>query len=304
MIRSAAAGLLFLFAIVSSASAQTCSVPNPLTNGTNADATQVMANFNALLTCVNGQTPPPAPRSYLAGLTLSTAGSSANFLIAVGTATSDDATTSMNLTTASAKTTGAWAVGSGSGSLDTGSIANSTWYHVFLIERTDTGVVDVLISQSLTSPTLPANYTKKRRIGSMKTDPSAHWFAFFQTGDFFQWNAPPNDANGLSVSTGSTAISLSVPPGLNVIARFNAEIVVTSAGGSVLFYSPTVATQTINVPNGNVTMTCLVAGNVQFAGPIEVLTSTSSGITATTNQSGVTTSIVTIGWIDRRGRDN
>ncbi|CAN5128979.1 hypothetical protein BH10PSE6_BH10PSE6_20850 [soil metagenome] len=30
-----------------------CTVPNTLTNGTTADATQVMANFNALLSCIN-----------------------------------------------------------------------------------------------------------------------------------------------------------------------------------------------------------------------------------------------------------
>jgi hypothetical protein len=69
--------------------AQSCSIPNTLTNGTNADATQVMANFNALLNCVNNQS---APRGYLSGLTLSTAGSSPNFGIAAGIATSNDET--------------------------------------------------------------------------------------------------------------------------------------------------------------------------------------------------------------------
>lgn len=34
-----------------------CTVPNTLTNGNTADATQVMANFNALLSCINGITP-------------------------------------------------------------------------------------------------------------------------------------------------------------------------------------------------------------------------------------------------------
>jgi len=51
---STASGLLFC---TISAWAQ-CTVPNTLANGTNADATQVMANFSALLTCIN--TPPPS----------------------------------------------------------------------------------------------------------------------------------------------------------------------------------------------------------------------------------------------------
>ena len=54
MIRSVLAGFLLLFVAVSSASAQTCAAyPNPLANNTNADATQVMANFNLIRDCAN-----------------------------------------------------------------------------------------------------------------------------------------------------------------------------------------------------------------------------------------------------------
>jgi len=60
----------------------------------------------------------------------------------------------------------AWAVGSGNGGLDAGSIANAT-YHLWLIQRSDTGVVDVLFSTSATSPTMPTNYDRKRRVGSV-----------------------------------------------------------------------------------------------------------------------------------------
>src|SRR4051812_24392581 len=89
------------------------------------------------------------PRGYLAGLTLATAGSSSAFQVAMGVATSDDATTSMQLT-AFSKTTSAWVAGSGSGALDTGTIANSPWYHVFEIARVDsTPAVDILISTNL-----------------------------------------------------------------------------------------------------------------------------------------------------------
>lgn len=48
------AGLLLMLISIGAASAQSCgAVPNTLTNGTNADATQVMANFNAVVNCVN-----------------------------------------------------------------------------------------------------------------------------------------------------------------------------------------------------------------------------------------------------------
>lgn len=62
-----------------------------------------------------------------------------------------------------------WAVGTNQGGLDTGSAAAGTFYAVWLIKRSDTGVVDVLISASFTAPTMPASYDLKRRIGWVAT---------------------------------------------------------------------------------------------------------------------------------------
>jgi hypothetical protein len=79
------------------------------------------------------------------------------------------------------KTTSAWAVGSGNGALDTGTIADSTC--IILIKRLDTGVVGPLISLLATAPTLPANYTLFRHIGSRKTNGSGEWVKVMQLGD-------------------------------------------------------------------------------------------------------------------------
>ena len=59
-----------------------------------------------------------------------------------------------------------WAVGSGNGGLDTGAITNAVYY-AYLIQRPDTLVTDVIFSRSSSSPTMPANYTRYKRIGSM-----------------------------------------------------------------------------------------------------------------------------------------
>lgn len=67
-------------------------------------------------------------------------------------------------TTITKRLDAAWAVGSGNGGLDTGTVGNSTYY-IWLIQRLDTGVVDALFSLSSTAPTMPANYTAKRVIG-------------------------------------------------------------------------------------------------------------------------------------------
>jgi hypothetical protein len=88
-------------------------------------------------------------RGYLSGLVLSTAGASTTFSVATGVAVDDVQKDFMNLSTAISKTTSAWAVGSGNGGIDTGAVAINTWYHVYLIKRPDTGVVDVLFSCQL-----------------------------------------------------------------------------------------------------------------------------------------------------------
>jgi hypothetical protein len=48
-----AAVIGLLLGTISAANAQCPAVPNQLTNGQIADATQVMANFNAMLNCIN-----------------------------------------------------------------------------------------------------------------------------------------------------------------------------------------------------------------------------------------------------------
>lgn len=68
-----------------------------------------------------------------------------------------------------------WSVGDNNGGLDTGALAASTRYYIWLIKRTDTGVEDVLISLSTSAPTMPTNYDKKILIGLGDTNASSNW---------------------------------------------------------------------------------------------------------------------------------
>lgn len=131
------------------------------------------------------------------------------------------ATVLMSWAAAIAKTTGAWAVGTGNGGLDTGAIANSTWYYAYIIQRADTGVVDMIFSLSSAAPTMPANYTYYRYIGAIKTDGAAQWVPFFQIGNDFLWvTVPALDFNGAG-STTARLLTLTVPLGRRVLARLN-----------------------------------------------------------------------------------
>jgi len=158
-------------------------------------------------------------RSYISGLSLSTAGSSTTMSIAAGKAADSANAAMMSLASAINKTTSSWAVGSGNGGIDTGAIASSTWYYFYQIRRPDTGVVDVIFSLSSASPTLPANYTQYRYIGGALTNGSSQWVKFTQFGDNFVWDSPVLDFNTTGATT-SALLTCSLPSGRKMKGRF------------------------------------------------------------------------------------
>lgn len=242
----------------------------------------------------------PFPRSHLAGLTLSTAGSSSTFAIAVGSAADSTNVSVMALASSYSKTTSAWAVGSGNGALDTGSIANNTWYHVHLIKRVDTGVVDVLFSLSASAPTMPANYTLRRRIGSIRTNGSAQWVRFFQLGDEFLWDAVSPDASAAVPGSSGSLIALFVPTGVQVNALASALWFFSSAGNYLAITSPDVTSAAAGAANATFYSN---GGTTPSAGQINVRTNTSGQVRVRSEGAGGALYINTYGWIDRRGRD-
>jgi hypothetical protein len=241
---------------------------------------------------------PATARGLLHGLTLSAAGSTGTFGIAAGRCVDTTFAAIMTLASAYTKTTSAWAVGSGNGGLDTGSIANSTWYHVYAIKRVDTGVTDIIFSTSASAPTLPTNYTLYRRIGAMATDGSAHWVKFSQVGDEFLWDTPVADV-AATIGTTATLEALSVPPGYRVNALFKGGAN-TGTTAYILFTSPDQAVQVASQSNSD--LFCLGSGDV--VGSFNVRTNAANQIRIVTTQASCTVRVTTYGWIDRRGRDS
>ena len=278
----------------------------PLTGGelVVGQATEAYFDGTEFVLFTNAAPPIPARflQNYLTSLTLSTAGSSSTFSVTAGECVDLTNASIMLLPSAYSKTTASWAVGSTNGALDTGSIAASTWYHVFIIQRVDTGIVDVLISLSPSSPTLPTNYTLFRRIGSIKTDGSSHWVLFTQLGDEFLWSVAVQDVNVSNLSTSATLFTLgSVPSGVQVRARLRGDIVNANAGTAVLINSTDESAQVADTPSGNQTVNNPVAG---FAAPfnLDVRTSTSAQIRAVAQGASTSLRIVTYGWFDNRGK--
>jgi hypothetical protein len=246
------------------------------------------------------------PRSYLAGLTLSTAGASATMTTAAGQATDGGNTAVLTLAAAMGKTTSAWAVGTGNGGLDTGAIANSTWYHFWLIQRPDTGVVDVLISLSATAPMMPASYTLKRRIGSGFTNGSAQWTSFTQQNDEFWWSTPPAlDLNAVGSTANRTLTAMTVPTGVIVKWIGNMSVLAGASGAQrVLLTDPAnadIAPSVTASPESTIGFNG--AASTTISAQCSVWTNTSAQIGVRVSQATDALQIQTIAWIDRRGRD-
>ena len=198
--------------------------------------------WNTLLTPANL---PSVSVGQINGLTLSNDLVTPNtiFDIASGSSVSDDGLYLMVLPNSLTKTTSSWVVGGGTGCLDSGSsLTSSTWYYVFLIERTDTSVVDVACDTSLTTPALPANYTEKRFIGALETTttpPNIVQFVQYGSGSNVNiaYKTPLADVSTALVDTTSHLETLTVPPGLNVRPYGNYSMAGTSA---ILWSSPDV----------------------------------------------------------------
>jgi hypothetical protein len=242
-----------------------------------------------------------APRNHLGGLTLSNNVTDAtnDIDIAVGSCMDSTNTYMLALTSAITKQLDAlWVVGTNQGGLDTGS-ASDTTYHVHLIKRLDTGVVDVLFSTSATSPTLPANYTVFRRIGSI-IRASGSIRAFSQFRDEFLLSTPVKDVD-LGQGTTANLRTLTVPTGVNVIARLRLRGENAVSNWGVLVSSPDVpdtAPDLLDTPGVSV-------GAVSGAGDrndIDVRTNTSAQVRTRATTVNTTIQIITHGWIDARGK--
>jgi hypothetical protein len=190
------------------------------TTQTAGDTSTKVATTAFVATAVSGG--PSAPGSIY-GLTLSNNSGSPNTKIDIASGKARDIGDTANMalvSTISKDLSATWAVGTGNGGLDTGSKANSSWYHVWLIRRSDTGVVDALFSTSATSPTMPTNYDSKRRLGAIKTNSSGNILAFYQvpgTGKFYWIGSQPRDINAATISTTPTLYTLaSIPLGIKV----------------------------------------------------------------------------------------
>jgi hypothetical protein len=214
--------------------------------------------------------------------------------IAAGSCVSDDGTTVMTVTAITKRLDAAWAVGTGNGGLDTGSIANTT-YHLWVINRPDTNVTDVLFSASATSPTLPTNYTKKKRIGAVIREGGV-LVPFRQVGNQFERITPVTIVATTS-STSVASIPALTPGGIKTIGLFSGSIDAPSTGNAVLFSDADIASPPApGLTNG---ILSFASGNAAGGGQFTCITSATAATQVKWQATAArSTYVTTRGWVD------
>ena len=259
----------------------------------------------------------PLPRGYLGGLKLSRDAGDTSHDINITAGECRDSTNAQNIVLPAEITKqidNTWAAGDDAGGLEDGdSVGNTEWFHVHLLYSPSTGVVDAGFDTSITATNLladvaaaAAGHTIYRRIGSVLTDGSANILAFVQIGDHFQWVDPPLDVTDTSQAATAETRTLSVPPGVQCVARLNVGFLDPDTDATMYIRSTDSndeASSKTAAPLGSVNCT----DNVTGVGYVEVVTNTSKQITTRPDSGSGSNSdiyIATLGYVDRRGKDD
>lgn len=188
----------------------------------------------------------------------------------------------------------------GANGLDTGGLANTTYYSVWIIYNPTTGTTAGLLSTSATNPTMPSGYTAKVRLGWVITNGSAQFVATRQVGNKAQYIASPlpllsNGAVG-TFTSGSSVVyasaSLAVPS-----TAVEAIITVTNTYGGGTIASIAVAPTTSYGPPNSTTDPPLVSLQTSSAVITTVSFVIESGnIGIVSNNAGG--AVMQRGWVD------
>lgn len=241
---------------------------------------------------------------HLHGLTLSNNGADAinDIDFAAGKCRDSTDVTNLSGTAMTKQLDAAWAAGSGAGGrMSAAAIANTT-YHCFAIYKHSDGSVDYGFDVSATAPTMPAGYTYFRRIGSILREAGAI-VAFTQFGDVFKRAAATDRSS--TAAAASALLALSVPTGivvapiLNFVLAGTVSVTCTVTIGSAVDGSANIGVIKMQTGVGD------SVDNTTVVVPSVFYTNTSAQIYfAQTNTAGTpsVSILLTIGWIDTRGR--
>ncbi|MBX5020155.1 hypothetical protein [Rhizobium lentis] len=138
---------------------------------------------------------------------------------------------------------GTWAVGTGSGGLDAGSVAANASYFAYALRKTADGTFDVVFSTSGTiggvTTTLLTGYSIVKCIGGVLTDGSSNIRQFtMNPRDDYTFTSPVKDAVNAAISTTSALLALTVLNGVKAKAKVRFEFTSSATTNAALLSDP------------------------------------------------------------------
>jgi hypothetical protein len=219
-----------------------------------------------------------------------------------GTFIFDDETGQTSVSALTKQLDASWSAGDDAGGLDTGSIAVDTWYYSYAIYNPTTNTSDYLFSASSSSPTLPSDYTKKRRIGApFLTNGSGNILNGIWMGAksrLFQYTTPLLDISVTNLGTSATTYTLDyVPTGSKMMVRGNV-LGGASGGGDVYVSDPDTTDLAPSTSVAPLSTQRSTTNGVVDSGQLNVITNTSAQIRARSSDSNSTFRVVVISYED------
>ncbi|MCF0055508.1 hypothetical protein [Dyadobacter sp. CY356] len=202
-----------------------------------------------------------------------------------------------------------WVAGNNVGGMQAGSAkANNQTIGLYIIYNPTTLAVDYKFVPDGTAFVAASGFSEKRRIASYATDATGNIRPFIQRGDYFEYLTPIIDVNDASPVSTAVTKSLSVPKGLKLNVTVNASITNSGAGGYAAAYLSSLDSADL-APSLSATPLATIqtqdGGNSSnIGGQVNVWTNTAGQIRTRVASGNNTFVVATIGYMDRRGRDD
>lgn len=245
------------------------------------------------------------PQGYISGLEISNSAidTEHDITLASGVCRSDDDTTDIivpsDITNVPMDTAFNDLNGGGLRSGET--LTPNTTVHMFVIDNPnlETTTPKLLGSVSL-NPTLPANYSVKRRVGSVLINGLSNIRQFRQTGDYFYLSPHTIEVSSFSYGTAVNQ-TLTVPTGVQVRATIQVNIDASSFSIATALNVQETDTPNSVAPSSVGGATAITEANSFAASVIDAITRASVGdvlIRVSQNSANLRISIATLGWRD------
>ena len=199
---------------------------------------------NKVLTRLLAKADSTAVGSFIDGMLLSNNGANPTTHVdfAAGSVRSGSSFVS-SASTMTKRVTGTWAVGTGNGGLDAGSVAANATYFAYALRKDSDLSFDVVLSTSATiggvTTTLLTGYTIVKQIGVVLTDGSSliRQFVMYPR-DEYTFVTPVKDAVSVAISSTSALLALTAPNGVKSKAKLRFQYQSSSTTASALISDP------------------------------------------------------------------